>query len=142
MTQHTILERQIDDTVYRMEVPTEAPKRDRANRVIKDAHWRGFEDRIAEHIVTTGVCGSEGFRFLRKFCGYSMVQLGTMLGVDRSTVHRWEAGKMPIPRSTMGLVMGMAAARVAPKVLERLGELVESLSSPDGRRVEVTLDAA
>lgn len=46
----------------------------------------------------------EQIRFLRKHLGWSSVRFADKMGVDRSTVHRWETGESKMPRSAERLL--------------------------------------
>ena len=128
------LEYELDGTLYRGEVPTGPPKKPGRPRVVKGDDWQAFEAAVVRRIVALGASGPETFRFLRSFCALSMVDFAKLIGVDRTTVHRWEAGDVPIPRATTALVMTMAAKKAKVRtdvtnVLARLGE--------EGERPEV-----
>lgn len=142
MERHTTtLEYEFDGWLYRAEVPTEAPKREGANRVVKSHVWEDFERRVTRQIVRSGARGPKTFRFLRGFCGHSIVRLAELLDVDRTTVHRWEAGDVPVPRVALAMLMAMAA-RKARTTVEPTA-LLSRLARPEADEPRVVdLDAA
>lgn len=67
-----------------------------------------WQKAIARQAAEAGAAGPQVQRWLRKTSNLTSAQLAHLLDVDRTTIYRWEAGILPIPRASWVALVALA----------------------------------
>lgn len=99
----------------------------------------GLHHLIGQRVVFSGRrLKSKEVRFIRHSMDVSQKMLGEMLGVDYQTVHRWETGKIVIPRTADNLLRVCFSEYLDPESKAR--SVIERISDLDNKRDDVKME--
>lgn len=127
------------DYVYLEGIPVfECPNGHKLPRIPK---MKELLDVIADAVLrkSTPLTGDD-VRFLRKRIGLRAVVFGQYLGVNASTISRWETGKEKIgPQSDRLIRLLYAIIQSHPRTSELLQEFTELRAKADRKKTRITI---
>lgn len=99
---------------------------------VLDALTQGVAKMFA---MQSGDLWPQEARFLRKFLSATQTELAARLGVDRTTVTRWETGEAPLTRPHASALRVHVALHLAGLDPTTAGELDRTIAHPPSRPV-------
>jgi DNA-binding transcriptional regulator YiaG len=97
-----------------------------------------FERAVSRDLALAGGISGSAFRFMRATLGLKLVDLAALLGVDQSTLSRWESEKAPIPPAAFAVLSQLVLDELAGRsdMLDRLRSIKSPGEAPREVRVE------